>query len=271
MRKLLFFLLYIITCIVFTNGCSTHTENGIVHRYGWGLNGNGENTNVFYSSVMSEDETQKLREIFASDTGWSEVECCVCAKYDIGYDLILDDTCYRICYNSMIYDEVHPISCKKLDGEFEYGLLHEDEEVMWEIFNVVFERSNERTAYEVFMEENKREGKQATLRHKSKLNEDGELVDNPDKEGMPISKEDTDRLRILLSLESGWKQTSSCFGLGKYELVLDNVLYIIDTSSVDCQVKYTAVDDYLTYGFENDNKEVVQEIYDIVEKYIKYD
>lgn len=266
----MFLLLYILSSIIFINGCSAHTENGVIHGYGWSLDSNGENDRDFVS-VMSEDETQKLRDIFNSDTGWSEVECCVCAEYNIGCDVILDDICYRICYNSMVYDEVHPISCKKNNGEFQYGILHEDEDVMWEIFEIVFNRSNQRTAYEVFMEENLKESKYATLRHDLKRNESGELVVNTDKEGMPISKEDTDRLRTLLSLESGWEQASSCFGIGKYELVLDNVLYIIDTSNVDTQVKYTAVDDYLTYGFENDNKEVVQEVYDILEKYIKYD
>lgn len=270
MRKLLFFLSYIIICIIFTNGCSTHTDNGMIHFYNWFLGEEVENTPII-SSIMSVEETQKLREILTSNAGWSEVESCVCTKYDIGYDVILDDTCYRICYNSIIYDEVHPISCKKIDGEFEYGLLHEDEDVMWEISDIVFNRSLEGTAYEVFMGENLKESEQATLRHKSKLNEDGELVVNHDEERMLLSIEDTDRLRTLLSLETGWEQTPTIGIPGQYELILDNVLYIINTVGVEHQIKYSAVDNYRTYGFENDDKEVVQEIYDIVEKYIKYD
>ena len=84
-----------------------------------------------------------------------------------------------------------------------------------------------------------------------------------------VSKEDTDRLRILLSLESGWEQTYQCMCIGHDELILDNVGYIIDLTDVDHQIKYCEVGKESSYcAIENENKEIVQEVYDIVGKYV---
>lgn len=62
------------------------------------------------------------------------------------------------------------------------------------------------------------------------------------------------------------KEQCSC--IGDYELILDNVRYVIDLTDLDHQIKYGVVGGSLLSALENEDKQVVKEIYTIIANYM---
>lgn len=195
--------------------------------------------------------------------GWTQNLVFVLKKGDYGWDVMLDGVYYRVC-NEYWYTyprNIHSISYKySADEEYKQAMLNENEEVMFEIYEMVTKRGDCGTSIDIFLDEHQKKTNEAIIRP---------LWSEDTSKDIRVSKEDTDRLRILLSLESGWEQTYQCMCIGHDELILDNVGYIIDLTDVDHQIKYCEVGKESSYcAIENENKEIVQEVYDIVGKYV---
>lgn len=236
---------------------SKYAENVEIHNF---LRGSGER----YTVIASDEETERLRDLLKLESGWSETEPCLCADEDVGYDVLLDGVYYRVCnWHSMAFlsDEIHSISYKNsANEEYKHAMLNENEDIMREIYDLVSNRAWYGTSFDIFLEEHQKKTNEAIIRPMWAEDTSRDIF---------VSKEDTKRLRKLLSIESGWKQNYQCMCIGHDELILDNVGYIIDLTDVDHQIKYCEVGKESYYcAIENENKDIVQEIYDIVEKYV---
>lgn len=84
-----------------------------------------------------------------------------------------------------------------------------------------------------------------------------------------LSRRDTERLRELLDTASGWVECEPCDCLGTYELILDNVRYVVDIKDKKHQIQYGKSNGPLTAAMENEDKDVVKAIYRIVEKWVE--
>ena len=205
-----------------------------------------------YIINMSKNETNRLYQLLCKEKGWTEVEPCNCTS---GYELTLNETCYRIC-NTHATD--HPIRYGEENGGLNKAMTNQNSDIVSEINSIIRSRGNMGTSYECFMSENQKKSENAMVRY---LNGDNT-------NSVMISEKDTNRLRVLLSMNSGWEQYYGCQCIGETELILDNILYIIDLTDLNHQIKYGLPDSDLLHGFKNENKEVVQEIYDIVGTYL---
>ena len=237
------------------SACSTSSEGSEVAK----LHDLRHSGNRPYIVSMSMEETERLRALFSQETSWTEASCCDCVTNaeEHGYELTLDGICYRICTTE--YAE-YPISYKKVDGEYEGAIVNTDEEIMLEIFSIINERDSLGSDFEEFLKENQIQSKQASVRFKM-------LPDLGDE--TEISEEDTKRLRTLLSLDVGWIQGDLCQCIGKYELILDNIGYMIDLTDVEHQIKVCQIGDNRYIAIEQDDEEIVREVYEIVEKYVE--
>lgn len=84
-----------------------------------------------------------------------------------------------------------------------------------------------------------------------------------------LSNRDTERLRDLFDAASGWVECEPCDCPGAYELILDNVRYVVDIKDKNHQIQYGKTNGVLTGAMENEDKDVVKTIYRIIEKWIE--
>lgn len=220
-----------------------------------------------WTSTMSDEETERLRYLLKEQSGWIEdYPCTSVLERDHLMEVELDGMYYCLCtdYWYTYSRDIHSISYKNsADEEYKHAILNEDEDIMIEIYDMVRNRRDLGTEYTIFMYEHQKKSSHATLDTREPGND----------EKITVSKEDTERLRMLLSLESGWEQKPANLLPVECLLVLDNVQYEITTSRVEHEVRYSVVTDEISsvrdHGLVNDDIEVVHELYDIVGKYIE--
>lgn len=256
-------ILFCILCL-FNSSCGSegrkYADNAKVEE----LSHLGEK-HILGSAIMSDQETDRLRYLLKEETSWKDAEPCVCANGYYGWDVVLDGVYYRVCnwYRMSFSKDIHPISYKNsADEKYMHAIISENDEIMIEINNMVANRSGYGTSFDIFLDEHREKTKEAIIRP---------LWSEDSGEEVVVSEKDTERLRSFLAIESGWKQNVPCLCIGSAELILDNVGYIIDLTDTEHQIKYCEVGkEGKQYALENENKNVVQEVYDIVEKYVDW-
>lgn len=226
---------------------------GVGIYYGVSVSKSSETAVLRYyeEHVMSTKDTRRLKELLSDSSEWFESdETCI---YIQPYELKLGGMKYQIDLSELD----NPIRYGKINGEYTGSMDTENEDIKLEIYRTASKWSSLKYSYEWCLENYSKKTTQATVYERGK----------EDSEGYTLSREDTSRLRKILSLESGWYDDSPCQCIGDYVLVLDNIRYIVDISSVDHQIKYGNADGYSSYSCAiiNDDKEIVSEVYKIVE------
>lgn len=82
-----------------------------------------------------------------------------------------------------------------------------------------------------------------------------------------ISRKDSDRLRELLAASSGWEECDACDCIGAYKVALDGVQYMVDRMDENHPIHFSKPDVSTNKAMENEDKNVVKEVYKIIEKW----
>lgn len=200
--------------------------------------------------ILSRADTQKLKELLDAENGWEESEPCECIG---ACELIIEDTRYVID----VFDREHQIMYGPIESDLTGAISNSDIDVVKEVYYTLINWLWMGSSYECFYEEYAKKEGQATL-----------IEYNNDKaENIVLSEKDASRLRTLLDIDSGWMENPLCDCIGDYQLTLDNIRYVIDITDENHQIKYGVLGGELTEAIENEDKDVVREIYEIIGQY----
>lgn len=197
--------------------------------------------------TISTKDSVKLEELLNKNSGWVECELCKC----IGpCELDLNGMKYWISPR----DLQHPVHYSSDAGKTIKALKNSDEEVVLRLYNIINKWIDLEFSYEDVIQQHGNNTECATVSSSSKNNS----------YAYTLSKDNTSKLRTLLATESGWNDELQCECIGDYKLVLDDVIYIIDINDVEHQIKYGIDDGDILGAIENENKQVVAEVYEII-------
>lgn len=194
--------------------------------------------------VLSRKDSDILREYLDISSDWEKCEGCDCT---VNYELVLDGVLYKMGNR----EDNHPIHYCEPDGTVKKAMENEDDEAVKKVYRILERWYNMGDTYEYFMMQNRTPSDSAIL----SINNDASDVE------YTIGKDDTNRLRELLDAEAGWTDILGCECLGEYEIVLDNVRYVIETD----EIKYGMAGKSASYAISGPD-EIMQEIFQIIER-----
>ena len=249
MKKVVFYSIFLILYAMSLSACKANLEENAAL---YSLSEDDIKGYVFTDSesepienmhLMSKKDTDSLSVLLDRENGWTECELCNCVG---AYEFVIDDTRYIIDP----FDLKHPIMYGSMDGKIKSAMIN-DEVEMLKVCRLIRKWIYLDTSYEAILEENMNKVEQAAI-----------LKSRSEENPVTLSVEDTKRIRELLSVDAGWEEEERCECIGEYELILDNISYLIDITDVGHQIKVNKI------GITNKDKTVVQDVYDIVGNYM---